>query len=124
MSKLSRLSQPSHRAAFRRCPAGQSLGVSRGTTAGSARDRAILSPFNPLEAISTEEAAGRAGKSVGAIRHWCVKHGIGRKIVGEWYVSRVALEMLLADDRGALDLYHAGKKEDETVAVYFRMCGL
>jgi hypothetical protein len=85
--------------------------------------RQILTPFNPREAISTKEAAERAGKSVGTIRNWCEWHGIGRQIAREWHVSRVALEMLLEGDDAALVLYHAGERNSETVARYFSQLG-
>ena len=88
-------------------------------------DRKILTPYNPREAISTAQAAARAGKSVGTIRYWCCKHGIGRKIAGEMHVSRVALEMVLEGDCAALALYHSGDARHEpTVRNYFVRLGI
>jgi hypothetical protein len=107
---------------------GQSLGVSHGTVDGSPAsvtdERKILTPFNPKEAITTAQASVRAGKSVGTIRYWCDKHGIGRKIAGEIHVSRVALEMLLEGDDAALATYHAGERDTDSVRRYFNALGL
>ena len=87
-------------------------------------DRKILTPFNPREAISTAQAAERAGKSAGAIRCWCDKYGIGRKVGGEMHISRVALEMLLDGNQDALNRYHAGERQAEPVRRYLQMFGL
>lgn len=87
-------------------------------------NRKILTPFNPREAISTAQAAERAGKSVGTIRYWCDKHGIGRKIGGEMHVSRAALEMLLEGDDVALRHYHAGERQTEPVRRYLQVFDL
>jgi hypothetical protein len=87
-------------------------------------NRKILTPFNPREAISTQEAADRSGKSCGTIRFWCDKHGVGRKVGGEMHISRVALEILLEGDWPALRLYHQGERNDPIVFRYFAMFGL
>ena len=88
-------------------------------------DRLILVPFNPQEAISVAEAAERSGKSESTVRSWCVVHGIGRRVVdGHWQVSRVALQMLLDDDREALSAYHAGDRTSPTVVQYFDRFGI
>lgn len=69
---------------------------------------AVLRPFNPVEAISTTEAARRAGVSDRTIRNWCLDHGIGRKVGGHHRVSLPALDMLVESDTGALADYQAG----------------
>jgi hypothetical protein len=84
----------------------------------------VLTPFNPRESITTQQAAIRAGKSSGTIRYWCNKHGIGRKIAGEMHISRVALEMLLEGDTTALALYHAGIHDAPPVQQYFHLFAL
>ena len=86
--------------------------------------RKILSPYNWREACTVEQAADRCGKAPGTIRNWIEVYGIGRRIVGEYAVSRVALEMLLEGDDAALCFYHAGEHETETVARYFVNLGL
>jgi len=88
-------------------------------------DRLILVPFNPQEAISVAEAAERSGKSESTVRSWCVVHGIGRRVVdGHWQVSRVALQMLLEDDKKGLFAYHQGERTTPLVAEYFNRSGL
>jgi hypothetical protein len=49
-----------------------------------------LQPYDPAEAISTGEAAERAGRCERTIREWCALHRIGRRIGGRWCVSAVA----------------------------------
>jgi hypothetical protein len=41
-------------------------------------------PYDPAEAISTAEAARRAGQAERIVREWCALHKIGRKIGGDW----------------------------------------
>jgi hypothetical protein len=61
------------------------------TKADCARDRRqILIPFDVRECISRSEAAGIAGVTVGAISGRCKKYGIGRRIGGQWKISKVA----------------------------------
>jgi len=81
--------------------------------------RKVLVPFNPAEFIGTEEARSRAGVAQRTVREWCVLHRIGRRIAGRWRVSQVALDMLLAEDRKALEAYHAGDRMSDHVRLYF-----
>jgi hypothetical protein len=81
---------------------------------------AILHPYDPAEAISITVAAERAGKCARTIRNWCADHQIGRRIAGQWAVSAVALDMLLASDWEALQAYLAGERTADRVASYFR----
>jgi hypothetical protein len=53
------------------------------------------------------------------MREWCVLHRIGRRIAGRWRVSQVALDMLLGEDRKALDAYHVGDRSSDQVRLYF-----
>lgn len=84
----------------------------------------ILRPFNPVESISVAAACVRSGRSGNTIRNWCRDFGIGRKIGGEYFVSRPALEMQLDGNEGALALYLGGQRSSEEVLRYFRMVGL
>ena len=77
-----------------------------------------LVPYDFREAISLKEAAAIAGRSVGTIRNWC-ESGIGRKVGGQWRVSRVALAMFLDGDQRALAMYLDGERADGIVVRYF-----
>ncbi len=81
--------------------------------------------YNPREFISVSIAAGLAGVTPRTVQNWCCAHRIGRRIAnGRWRVSRIALQMLLNDDNGALKAYLAGERADERVAAYLRCAGL
>lgn len=81
--------------------------------------------YNPREFISVSIAARLAGVTPRTIQNWCCAHRIGRRIAnGPWRVSRVALQMLLSNDKSALKAYLAGKRADERVAAYLRRAGL
>jgi len=54
----------------------------------------VLRPYNRAEAIPVAEAALIAGCSVRTMREWCARYDIGRRIAGQWAVSRVALAMV------------------------------
>lgn len=82
-------------------------------------DLKILCPFDRAEAMTVKDAAFMSGKSVGCIRLWCERYGIGRKIGGRCYVSRVAYSMHMSGDPEALAAYHRGERT-EIVAKYFR----
>jgi hypothetical protein len=84
----------------------------------------ILRPFHRSEAIPIAEAAAIAGRSVRTLRDWCLLHDIGRRIGGQWAVSKVALAMLLHGDTEALEAYLAGDRSSPTVASYFERCGV
>jgi hypothetical protein len=80
----------------------------------------ILQPYDPAEAITVTVAACRAGKSDRTVRNWCLDHRIGRRIAGQWAVSAVALDMLLAGDDEGLQAYLAGDRASDRVVSYFR----
>jgi hypothetical protein len=86
--------------------------------------RQILIPFDPRECISRSDAAEKAGVTDGTISVWCEKYGIGRRIGGQWKISKVALRMYLEGDRAALAAYHVGAKTDSRVVEYFVREGL
>jgi hypothetical protein len=81
--------------------------------------KAILHPYNPSEAIRIAKAATLAGKSDRTIRNWCRERHIGRRIAGQWAVSVVALDMLLAGDQDSLEAYLAGDRSSATVVSYY-----
>jgi transposase len=57
--------------------------------AAADRDRRqILIPFDPRECISRSDAAKKAGVTSGTISGWCEKYGIGRRIGGQWKISK------------------------------------
>jgi hypothetical protein len=80
---------------------------------------AILRPFDPAEAIRITKAATLAGKSERTIRNWCRERYIGRRIGGQWAVSVVALDMLLAGDDEGLDAYIAGDRSSARIVSYY-----
>lgn len=53
------------------------------------------------------------------IRDWCLLHDLGRRIGGQWAVSRVALAMFLDGDQEALAAYLRGDRSSSTVIAYF-----
>jgi len=92
---------------------------------GAALPLRTLIPYAGEESISIGEAATIARKSERTLRNWCVKPGIGRRIGGAWAVSRVALQMVLANDPDTLAAYHDGARARyEPVASYYRRLGL
>jgi len=82
----------------------------------------ILRPYHRQEAISAQEAAELAGKSVRTIRNWCLLHDLGRRVGGSWAVSKVALAMWLEGAREALNAYLAGDRASSLVREYFSRC--
>ena len=84
----------------------------------------VLRPYNRTEAIPVAEAALIAGCSVRTMREWCARYDIGRRIGGQWSVSKIALAMWLDGDNGALAAYLAGDRSSPTVAEYFSRCGV
>jgi Helix-turn-helix domain len=82
----------------------------------------VLRPFHRSEALSIAEAAAIAGKSVRTVREWCARLDIGRRIGGQWAVSRVALAMFLDGDREALAAYLRGDRTSPMIAEYFASC--
>ena len=84
----------------------------------------VLAPYNPDEGLTLRQAADRARRSPGTIRNWCESEGLGRRIGGKWCVSKVALEMYLGGDTGALARYLRGDRETAGVVSYFKRFGL
>jgi helix-turn-helix protein len=82
----------------------------------------VLRPYHRSEALSIAEAALIAGRSVRTIRDWCARLDIGRRIGGQWAVSRVALAMFLDGDREALAAYLRGDRTSPMIAEYFASC--
>lgn len=86
--------------------------------------RQVLIPFDRREALSLRQAAEISGKSVETIRRWCALHDIGRRIGGQWAVSRPALMMMLDGDYRVLALYLAGDRRNPEVETYFERAGI
>jgi len=84
----------------------------------------VLVPFHRSEVLSITEAAAIAGRSVRTMREWCLRHYIGRRIGGQWAVSKVALAMLLDGSWDALGAYLSGDRSSPTVVAYFERCGV
>ena len=84
----------------------------------------VLIPFDRREALSLVQAAEIAGRSVETIRRWASLNDLGRRIGGQWAVSRVALAMFLDGDRAALKAYLRGDSDGPLVAGYFIRAGL
>lgn len=84
----------------------------------------VLTPYDPDEALTLKRAAARARRSPGTIRNWCESEGLGRRIGGKWCVSKVALEMYLDGETGALARYLDGDRETADVVSYFKRFGL
>jgi hypothetical protein len=82
----------------------------------------VLRPFNRSEVLSIAEAALTAGRSRRTIREWCARLDIGRRIGGQWAVSRVALAMFLDGERDALAAYLRGDRSSATITKYFARC--
>ncbi|MDH7797515.1 MULTISPECIES: helix-turn-helix domain-containing protein [unclassified Beijerinckia] len=80
----------------------------------------ILKPYSKAEAARIAEAAELAGVSIETIRRWTVIYGLGRKVGGTWFISKVALFMFLEDDETALAAYHQGDRTSPVVATYFQ----
>jgi hypothetical protein len=64
-----------------------------------------------------------SGRAANTIQLWAERYGIGRKIGGDWHISRVALRMFLDGDAAALGAYHAGNHTDSAVRSYFERVG-
>jgi hypothetical protein len=84
----------------------------------------VLTPYDPGEGLTLQQAADRAKKSPGTIRNWCESEGLGRRIGGKWSVSKVALEMYLDGELAALARYLEGNRESADVVSYFQRFGL
>jgi len=82
----------------------------------------VLRPFHRSEALSIAEAARISGCSVRTMRERCLCHDLGRRIGGQWAVSKVALAMWLDGNREALAAYLTGDRSSPTAVVYFERC--
>ena len=82
----------------------------------------VLRPFRRDEVLAVSEAAIWAGRSKRTIRDWCLLYDLGRRIGGQWAVSKVALSMWLEGDRQALTAYLAGDRSSDLIADYFARC--
>ena len=84
----------------------------------------VLRPFHRSEAIPIAEAARIAGRSVRTLREWCARLDIGRRIGGQWAVSRVALAMFLEGNMEALAAYLRGDRTSPMIIACFERCGV
>ena len=84
-------------------------------------DHRVLVPFVGFEVADVHYAARWAGVTPKCIRQWCERHGVGRKIAGRFFVSRLALPMFVEGDRETLARYHAGDRGPEVLAYLTRM---
>jgi hypothetical protein len=84
----------------------------------------ILIPFHRSEVLSIAEAAKTAGRSIRTLRDWCLRHDLGRRIGGQWAVSKVALAMWLDGNKKALRTYLRGDRASPEVTGYFERCGV
>lgn len=85
----------------------------------------VLLPYQTKEALTLQEAARIANRSVSTLRTWCAVHHIGRRVGpgGAWQVSRPALQMLLDGDHRTLAAYVSGERGG-AVRHYFDLVGL
>lgn len=84
----------------------------------------ILRPYDARETSTVAEAARVAGRPERTIREWCHAHSLGRKIGGQWAVSKVAFAMWLNGDYRALQAYLAGDRSSALVVSYYHSCGV
>ena len=84
----------------------------------------VLIPFHRLEVITIAEAAVLAKRTRRTLRGWCIVQNLGRRIGGQWAVSRVALTMFLESDGDALRAYLRGDRQSDFVVAYFERCGV
>jgi hypothetical protein len=84
----------------------------------------VLRPFHRSESISIAESARIACKSDRTIRSWCRGLHLGRKIGGQWVVSKVALAMFLEGNTAALRNYLSGDRMSPMVTEYFERLGV
>jgi hypothetical protein len=86
------------------------------------REPQVLVPFHRSEVVSIADAAHIAGRTKRTMRDWCQRFDVGRRIGGQWAVSKVALAMWLDGNKEALAAYLAGDRSSPTVAEYFERC--
>ena len=84
----------------------------------------VLIPFHRAECLSIAEAAEIAQRTRRTLRDWCNLHDLGRRIGGQWAVSRVALAMYLDGDSEALATYLRGDRQSASVVAYFERCNV
>jgi cytochrome P450 len=84
----------------------------------------VLIPFHRAECLSIAEAAEIAQRTRRTLRDWCNLHDLGRRVGGQWAVSRVALAMYLDGDNEALAAYLAGDRQSAFVVAYFERCNV
>jgi hypothetical protein len=84
----------------------------------------VLIPYDRHEACSVTIAARLAGKSEQTIRNQCKKFHIGRRIGGQYEVSKPAHLMLLDGDTPTLRAYLGGDRISERVLKYFERAGV
>lgn len=84
----------------------------------------VLVPWNVREVLTIPQAAKFAGMAEATLRRLCARHDLGRRIGGEWKVSRVALRMYLEADARALHAYLEGDRTSPLVRGYFAREGL
>ena len=82
----------------------------------------VLRPFRRDEVLAVSEAAIWAGRSKRTIRDWCQIHDLGRRIGGQWAVSKVALTMWLDGAHEELRAYLTGDRQSPRVRDYFHRC--
>lgn len=92
-----------------------------GAVTPDTRDKraAVLRPFVAKEVFSTREAAQHSRTTPATVINWANKYSIGRLIAARWAISRIALEMLLDNDRVALKKYLAGDRTSPAVIAYY-----
>lgn len=80
----------------------------------------VLVPYVAAEVMSLPEAAKRAGVGKETMRRHVSSNNLGRRVAGQWAVSRPALAMWLNGDRATLRAYLRGDRADNaTVSAYF-----
>ncbi|MDX7953391.1 helix-turn-helix domain-containing protein [Lichenihabitans sp. Uapishka_5] len=84
----------------------------------------ILRPWNPREAMTIAAAAKFLTLSEPTVRRLCGRHDLGRRIGGEWRVSRVAARMYVEGDDKGLAAYLSGDRTSTLVSSYFVREGL
>ncbi len=87
-------------------------------------DPQVLIPFTAAESLSIAETAAAFRWSGENIRAWCLKFHLGRKIGGEWKVSRVAFRMFIEGDERSLQSYLQGDRSSPEIILYFQREGI
>jgi hypothetical protein len=96
-------------------------GAAREAEIAASDPRRVLVPFDIRGSMSIAVAAKLSGKAGNTIRLWAERYGIGRKIGGDWHISRVALRIFLDGDTAALAAYHGGDRTSPLVRGYFEL---